>query len=195
MASTSSNDLRSIIPVVPALESLSLWKGITAIMAVSVAAFAFLLWILYVKPASAEPGSWVYMLPTLNASLNSIATVMILAGYAAIRRRNFKQHMTFMIAAFVASSLFLVSYLVYHNSVGHTVFQGEGFVRVAYLTLLISHIILSATVVPFVLTSYYMVFSGRFSLHRKVSKWTFPVWLYVSVTGPSGRFLSGCMFR
>lgn len=113
----SSADLRSMIPVVPALESLSLWKGIAAIMAVSVAAFAFLLWILYVKPASAETGSWVYMLPTLNASLNSIATVMILAGYAAIRRRDFKQHMTFMITAFVASSLFLVSYLVYHQGI------------------------------------------------------------------------------
>lgn len=165
------------------LRELSVWRAMLTILAVSAAALAFLLWILYLKPPSPEMQEWVYSLPALNAFLNSVSTVLILMGFVAIRKRSYSAHMRFMLGAFVASSLFLISYLVYHNSVGHTPFTGEGWIRPVYFTILISHVILSATVVPLVLASYYFAFSGRIGLHRKVSKWTFPIWLYVSVTG------------
>lgn len=165
------------------LKEVSVGRALMTILAVSSAALLFLLWILYIKPPSAEPGAWVYSLPSLNAFLNSVSTVLILAGYAAIVRSKYRLHMRCMLSAFVASALFLVSYLVYHNSVGHTPFTGQGWIRPVYFTILITHVILSASVVPLVLTSYYMAFSGRLSLHKKVSKWTFPIWLYVSVTG------------
>lgn len=168
---------------IEALARLSVGKAIAAILVVSALALLLLVWILYLKPPSADPGSWVYSLPGVNATFNSISTVLILLGFMAIKKRDFRQHMRYMLGAFVASALFLVSYLVYHNSVGHTPFPGEGWVRPVYFTLLISHIILSAFVVPLVLTSYYFAFSGRLETHRRVSKWTFPIWLYVSVTG------------
>jgi len=115
--------------------------------------------------------------------LNSASTILILFGFAAIKKQQYVKHMKFMLTAFITSSLFLISYLVYHNFVGHTPFPGEGIIRPIYFFILISHIILSAFVVPLVLTSYYFAFSGKFKTHRKVSKWTLPIWLYVSVTG------------
>ena len=168
---------------IDALARISVGKAIVSILALSAAALLLLVWILYLKPPRVDPGSWVYSLPGLNATLNSISAILILLGFLEIKKRDFRKHMKFMLGAFVASSLFLVSYLVYHNSVGHTSFPAEGWIRPVYFTLLISHIILSAFVVPLVLTSYYFAFSGRLETHRKVSKWTFPIWLYVSMTG------------
>ena len=165
------------------LEEVSVKKAITTILIVSGAAFLFLLYLLYVNDSAGASSNWVQELPALNAFLNSITTVLILSGYVAIRKKRFKVHMRFMLTAFITSSLFLVSYLVYHHYAGDTPFPGQGFIRPIYFAILISHIILSAFVVPLVLTSYYFAFSGKFKIHRKVSKWTFPIWLYVSVTG------------
>lgn len=169
--------------VVKSLKEISIPKAIGAILLISAAAFLFLIWMLYFKETSESSASWVNQLPALNAFLNSISTVLILSGFAAIKKRNYKLHMRLMLSAFVTSSLFLISYLLYHNFVGHTPFPGEGIIRPVYFFILITHIILSAFVVPLVLTSYFFAFSGKFSTHRKVSKWTFPIWLYVSVTG------------
>ncbi|MDZ7718874.1 MAG: DUF420 domain-containing protein [Balneolaceae bacterium] len=165
------------------LKEVSVKKAITTILIVSGIAFLFLLYLIYVNDSGETYASWVQELPALNAFLNSVTTVLILSGYMAIRKKKFKVHMRFMLTAFITSSLFLISYLVYHHYAGDTPFPGQGFIRPIYFTILISHIILSAFVVPLVLTSYYFAFSGKFKSHRKVSKWTLPIWLYVSVTG------------
>ncbi len=165
------------------VKRLSLKKSLGVILLISGLAFLFLIWLIYFRETAGETAAWVANLPALNALLNSASTILILAGFAAIRKRRFVTHMKFMLTAFVTSSLFLISYLLYHNFVGHTPFPGEGWIRPVYFFILITHIILSAFVVPLVLTSYYLAFSGKFSTHRKVSKWTLPIWLYVSVTG------------
>jgi len=165
------------------LKEISVPKALAAILIISGAAFLFLIYLLYFRETAEETANWVHQLPALNAFLNSICTVLIVAGFVAIKKRNYIAHMRFMLTAFIASALFLISYLLYHNFVGHTPFPGQGFIRPVYFTILISHIILSAAVVPLVLTSYYFAFSGKFKTHKKVSKWTFPIWLYVSVTG------------
>jgi putative membrane protein len=165
------------------LKNISVTKAITTILLISSAAFLFLIWLIYFRETAEETAAWVANLPALNAMLNSVSTVLILAGFVAIKKRKFVAHMKFMLTAFITSALFLISYLIYHHYVGHTPFPGEGFIRPVYFTILISHIILSAFVVPLVLTSYYFAFAGKFRTHRKVSKWTFPIWLYVSVTG------------
>lgn len=165
------------------LKEISVTKAMVWILIVSSIAFLFLIYLLYFKANADVTGDWVTQLPALNAFLNSISTILILSGFVAIKQKKYIRHMTFMLTAFITSSLFLVSYLIYHNYVGHTPFPGEGVIRPIYFTILISHIILSAFVVPLVLTSYYFAFSGKFSTHKKVSRWTFPIWLYVSVTG------------
>jgi putative membrane protein len=165
------------------LKNLSVSKAIGMILLVSGLAFLFLIWLIYFRETAEETAAWVTNLPALNAALNSISAILIVAGFVAIKQKKYIRHMKLMLTAFITSSLFLISYLVYHHSVGHVPFPGEGTIRTVYFTILISHIILSAFVVPLVLTSYYFAFSGKFSTHRKVSKWTLPVWLYVSVTG------------
>ena len=122
-------------------------------------------------------------LPTLNASLNGTSAVLLVLGWSNIRRRNVAAHRACMLAAFTASSLFLVSYLVYHASAGSVRFTGTGWVRPVYFTLLISHIVLSAIVLPLALTTIYRAWSSDFVRHRRIARWTLPVWLYVSVTG------------
>ena len=165
------------------LKEVSIAKAIGLILIISIAAFLFLIWLLYFKETAETTATWVDQLPALNALLNSTSTVLIVAGFVAIKKKNYITHMKLMLTAFITSSLFLISYLLYHNFVGHTPFPGEGWIRPVYFTILITHIILSAFVVPLVLTSYYFAFSGKFKTHRKVSKWTFPIWLYVSITG------------
>jgi len=165
------------------LKEVSVKKAILTILIVSAGALLFLLYLLYLNDSTGPYGGWVQQLPALNAFLNSVTTVLILSGYAAIRKKKYKVHMRFMLTAFITSSLFLISYLVYHHFAGDTPFPGQGFIRPIYFTILITHIILSAFVVPLVLTSYYFAFSGKFQTHRKVSKWTLPIWLNVSVTG------------
>lgn len=169
--------------VIESLKEISVPKALGTILLISAGAFLFLIWLIYFKESAETMEDWVSQLPALNALLNSISTVLIVSGFVAVKKRNYKTHMRLMLTAFVTSTLFLISYLIYHNYVGHTPFPGEGFIRPVYFFILITHIILSAFVVPLVLTSYFFAFSGKFSTHRKVSKWTFPVWLYVSITG------------
>ncbi len=165
------------------IKEISLPKALGMIVLISILAFLFLIWLIYFRETAETTAEWVGHLPALNALLNSVSTVLILTGYAAIRKKLYVRHMKLMLTAFITSSLFLISYLVYHNFVGHTPFPGEGIIRPVYFFILITHIILSAFVVPLVLTSFYFAYAGKFAKHRKVSKWTFPIWLYVSVTG------------
>ena len=184
---TSLDDHSSLSDSLPtsvrALEGIDARKALGLILAVSAAALLFLVWLIYFKAPAAAQVAWVSNLSAVNAALNSLSTVFLLLGFREIRARNFAKHMRFMIAAFITSALFLVSYIVYHHFVGDTPFTGQGFIRPVYFFILISHIVLSIFVVPLVLSSFLFAFSGKFTTHRKVSKWTFPIWLYVSVTG------------
>jgi len=127
----------------------------------------------------------VSFLPTFNAMLNATSGILIVIGFVLIRRKRIAAHRACMIAAVTCSSLFLISYLVYHVGFGAGVtrFAGAGWVRTAYHTILISHTILAVTVVPFVIVTLTRALRGEFIRHRKVARWTFPIWLYVSVTG------------
>lgn len=164
-------------------DQISARKAIGIILGVSVLALLFLVWLIYIKNPAATELPWIKNLSILNATFNSFSTLFLILGFREIKRRNFARHMNFMISAFISSALFLVSYIIYHHFAGDTPFEGEGIIRPIYFFVLISHIILSAFVVPLVLTSFFFAFSGKFETHRKVSKFTFPIWLYVSVTG------------
>jgi len=121
--------------------------------------------------------------PVLNASLNGASAVLIAGGRALIRRQNVRLHRACMIAAVATSSLFLASYLYYHAHVHSVHFPGQGWVRPVYFTILISHTLLAATVIPLVVLSLNYALRGRFDRHRRIVRWTYPVWLYVSITG------------
>jgi putative membrane protein len=122
-------------------------------------------------------------LPAVNATLNAISGILLLIAYAHIRARRIQQHRRFMIAAFATSSLFLVCYLVYHAQVGSVPFTRQGLVRPLYFTILITHVTLAATVVPLALVTLSRGLKARYPEHRRIARWTFPVWMYVSVTG------------
>ena len=119
----------------------------------------------------------------LNACLNGASAVLLAGGYIAIRRGKMVVHKRFMISAFVMSSIFLASYLVYHYRVGHVVFQGQGWIRPVYFTLLLTHTVLAIVIVPMVLVTLRRAWLERFDRHRLIARWTLPLWFYVSVTG------------
>ncbi len=121
--------------------------------------------------------------PALNATLNGASAVLITTGRALIRRKKVRLHRACMIAAVATSTLFLASYLYYHAHVGSVRFPGQGWVRPVYFTLLISHTLLAASVVPLVSLALIAALRGRFERHRRIARWAYPIWLYVSVTG------------
>ena len=124
-------------------------------------------------------------LPAINASLNLISTLFISAGWYFILRGQWRRHVACMIPALVSSTLFLVGYLVYHFHVGErsTHFTAQGIIRPIYFMMLISHIILAAVTLPLVIVTLVPVFRKRWDRHRRIARWTMPIWLYVSVTG------------
>jgi len=122
-------------------------------------------------------------LPALNATLNSLAALLLATGYVFIRRGQIARHRACMIAAFATSALFLTSYLVYHAQVGSRPFEGAGAVRIVYLAILISHITLAAVILPLAIVTLRRGLTGRYARHVAVARWTLPLWLYVSVTG------------
>jgi uncharacterized membrane protein YozB (DUF420 family) len=134
-----------------------------------------------------EPGrGWAAgaaALPALNASLNATCAVLLLVGWTAIRRRRIGVHRACMLAACVVSALFLVSYVAYHYLAGSRPFGGQAWIRWVYFPILISHVVLAAAMVPFVLTTVYRALSGNFARHVRIARVTLPVWLYVSITG------------
>ena len=122
-------------------------------------------------------------LPDLNAALNSLSAVFLFAGYRFIRVKNREAHRKCMLAAFACSMLFLVSYLIYHFQVGSVRFQGQGSIRLVYFVILITHTVLATAVVPLALITLIRGLRERFDAHRRIARWTLPIWLYVSVTG------------
>jgi uncharacterized membrane protein YozB (DUF420 family) len=125
----------------------------------------------------------VHDLPAVNATLNGISGLLLLVGYVLIRSRRIELHRRFMIAAFAASSLFLVCYVVYHAQVGSVRFTRTGIVRPIYFTILITHVTLAAVVLPMAIVTLSRGLGSRFAQHRRIARWTFPIWMYVSVTG------------
>lgn len=125
----------------------------------------------------------LYALPLLNALLNSLSALLLCSGYIAIRRRAVSFHKTCMLAACVTSTLFLISYLTYHYHVGSKPFTAQGNIRLVYFTILISHTILAAAIVPLVVLTLIRAWKAQWQRHRRLARWTLPLWLYVSVTG------------
>ena len=125
----------------------------------------------------------IHTLPAINASLNALSGVLLVIGYLLMRARRIDLHRRVMIAAFVTSSLFLICYLIYHAQVGSVRFTREGFVRPLYFTILITHVTLAAAVLPLAIVTLTRGLKGRYPRHRAIARWTFPIWLYVSVTG------------
>ena len=122
-------------------------------------------------------------LSTVNAALNATSAILIGAGVYFIKRKNIPAHKACMMAALGVSSLFLTSYLIYHYNVGSVRFAKQGWIRDVYFPLLISHTTLAVVVLPMVLRTAFLAFKGRFPNHVRIAKWSFPIWMYVSVTG------------
>lgn len=122
-------------------------------------------------------------LPALNATLNATSAVLLMIGYGFIRRGQVRRHRAAMISACVVSTLFLTSYLIYHANAGSKPFSGHGPIRVVYFTILITHILLAAAILPLALITLSRGLRGRFDRHVAIARWTFPIWMYVSVTG------------
>ena len=125
----------------------------------------------------------VTILPTVNAVLNSTSAVLLACGFAMIRRRRVTAHRACMIAAFAASLLFLTSYTIYHAQAGSHPFPGHGIARPIYFAILISHVTLAALILPMAILTLTRALRAQYAQHRKVARWTLPIWLYVSVTG------------
>lgn len=150
----------------------------------SATVIGFLFWLIYFKPAASSEGLvWVNYLPLTNAILNTITSAFLITGYYWVKRGNLGAHKQMMYAATLTSALFLVSYLTYHHFQGDTKFLATGWVRPVYFFILITHVLLSIVQVPLILTTLYFAFTEKFTKHRKVARITFPIWLYVSVTG------------
>lgn len=124
-----------------------------------------------------------YSLAPLNSVLNSIAALLMLAGFVFIRMRWIRAHRACMLSAFTVSALFFISYATYHYHVGDVRFQGRGAIRPVYFSILISHIILAVAIVPLALMTLWRALRGNFARHRKIARWTWPIWMYVSITG------------
>jgi putative membrane protein len=157
--------------------------AILAIMAISAAASLFLFWLIYKHPAADVSRVKLPFLPALNAVLNGLSATALLVGYTFIRARKIAAHRASMITAFIFSTLFLVSYILHHYLHGDVRYPHEAALRSFYLLLLASHILLAIIALPLILITFFFSLSGRIPQHRKVARWTFPIWLYVSITG------------
>jgi putative membrane protein len=157
--------------------------AVGAIIVVSGLAVSFLLWLIYIHHASADfAGRWMF-LPGLNALLNGLCAIALCLGWYFIKRREIQAHRTSMFVALGFSSAFLVSYVLNHALHGDIIFPGHGAVRTVYLSILASHIILSIVALPMVLITFLFSLTKRFAMHRRIARVTFPIWLYVSITG------------
>jgi putative membrane protein len=156
--------------------------AIAAILAISAAATLFLFWLIYIHPAAAASGSYAFLAP-MNAVLNGAAAVALLIGFSFIRVKRIRAHRASMITAFVFSTLFLIGYIAHHALHGDVRYPLHAALRTPYLWLLASHIVLATLTLPLILVTFFFSLSGRIPQHRKIARWTFPLWLYVSVTG------------
>jgi uncharacterized membrane protein YozB (DUF420 family) len=122
-------------------------------------------------------------LPALNATLNLLSAILLATGYYFIRNKNIRAHKACMIAALLTSTVFLTSYLIYHYNVGNVLFTKQGWIRPVYFFILITHVTLAVVILPLVLRTAWLAFRSQFNKHVRIARWTFPLWMYVSVTG------------
>jgi len=149
----------------------------------SAGAVGFLFWLIYFRDPLHGSSDAIAFLPAVNASLNGLSAVALILGFRAIKRGERQIHKRFMLSALGFSVLFLISYVIYHALHGDTPFLGQGPIRPLYFGVLISHILLSIVALPIVLTTTFFALRGRFQNHKRIARITFPIWLYVSVTG------------
>ena len=123
------------------------------------------------------------IIPSINAALNATCVLLLILGYVMIRQKRITAHKYFMGSAFIVSILFLISYLIYHYQVGSVSFTGRGWIRSVYFTILISHTILALVITPMACLTIYRAIKGRYESHIRIARWTFPIWVYVSLTG------------
>lgn len=159
----------------------------------SSAALALLAWLLLFHHGGARAD--LAFMPAINACLNALSATLLLAGFIAIRRRNLQLHRYLMVSAFASSAIFLVGYLAYHYLHGDTKYAGAGPAKTFYLLILASHILLSMTVVPLALSAFWFAFRRSFVQHKKVTRFLWPIWMYVSVTGVLIYFLLRSSYR
>lgn len=157
--------------------------AITALVILSIAAISFLFWLLYVHHAAPGASGKLTFLAPLEAAFNAASAAALILGLRFIQQRRITAHRNSMISAFLFSSLFLIAYIAHHALHGDMIFAGHGAIRVTYLAILISHIVLSAVALPLILVTFFFSLTGRFPQHRKIARFTYPLWLYVSVTG------------
>ncbi|MGA1204535.1 MAG: DUF420 domain-containing protein [Opitutales bacterium] len=157
-------------------------SAITAILVVSAAAIGLLFWLIYGFETGTSDDHWGF-LPATNAFFNAVSAGALLTGIYHIHRGNKRAHAISMAAALAASTLFLAGYILHHTFHGDTRFITTGWLRPVYFLILASHILLSMAVLPMVLTTFFFAVTRRWGAHRKLARWTWPVWLYVSVTG------------
>lgn len=153
------------------------------IIGISIAVPLVVVVLFLIPPPEAELGIDMTIFPLFHAVLNSITSLLLIAGFVFIKKKQIDRHRYVMLGAFVLSAIFLVSYVVYHTFTTSTPYGGEGFIRYIYFFILITHIILAAVILPFILFTFYRALTGKIEAHRKIARWTFPVWLYVTVTG------------
>ncbi len=156
---------------------------IATIIAISLAASVFLAWLVYLHTPTDTAGTHLSFLPALNAILNTACTIALLIGLRFILRRNIPAHRNSMFTAFLFSSLFLTAYITNHALHGDMRFRGHGPIRPVYFVLLISHITFSVIALPMILITFFFSLTGRFPAHKRIARITYPIWLYVSVTG------------
>jgi putative membrane protein len=153
--------------------------AIAGVSAAVLGAIALVLWPSHGHGTTTAPG----LIPSINAALNASSALLLVAGFRFVRRRQIAAHRACMLTAFGLSALFLVGYLVHHANVGSVPFAGTGVVRALYFGLLVPHIVLSAVVLPLALTTIWHGWQGNVPAHRRIARWTLPLWLYVSVSG------------
>ena len=158
--------------------------AINSIIMLSTGIIVFLFWLIYFRePNISDNYLDLSLLPSLNAILNFLSATCLSFGFFAIKNGKRALHIMMMISALIFSSIFLVSYLVYHTFHGDTIYNGEGLIRYIYFYILISHVLLSIVVLPLILTTVFFAASKNFSSHSKIARITLPIWLYVSITG------------
>ena len=171
------------LPGNAALKSLSEKSMSVLVYAISIIVVLLVAFMLYVPQSITIDGLNVMVLPKLNAFINSACTILLSLGLYFIKKKNIAAHRMMMMSAFGLSIVFLLSYVTYHSSAPSTTYGGEGIIRYIYFTILITHIFLAAIIVPLALFTLLRAWRSEFPLHKKIARWTLPLWLYVTITG------------
>jgi len=163
-------------------ENLALAKKLN--IAASIVSAVVLLLVVFMRKIHFETGIDFSFLPPFHATLNGLAAIALMFSFYFIKNKNVKAHQRANELALLLSTLFLLSYVVYHTTTEATSFGGEGTIRYVYFFLLITHVILAAVILPFILFTFIRAFTGQIDKHRRMAKWVYPLWLYVAITGP-----------